>query len=207
MSALDHSAAGARGSGSDRWLTALVAAAAAAGGCARELPYARFEPTPPEIVSAMLQLAGIAADDVVYDLGSGDGRIIIAAAKEHGARGVGVELDPQLVERARQAALAAGVADRVSFVRQDLFEADIRPATVVTLYLLPEVNLALRPKLLRELAPGTRIVSHSHDMGEWTPATTQQLRDRRGKLHRIYLWSVPPLADAPPRAAVDRPAP
>lgn len=176
-----------------RLLTVLLLCAAVATGCARDraLPAVRFEPTPPEIVTAMLELAGVSADDVVYDLGSGDGRVVITAAKDFGARGVGVELDPELVERSRAAARSAGVADRVRFVRQDLFEADIRPATVVTLYLLPAVNLALRPKLLRDLAPGTRIVSHSHDMGDWAPMRTVNLADHGGKLRRIHLWSVP----------------
>jgi SAM-dependent methyltransferase len=155
-----------------------------------DLPHARFEPTPPEIVVAMLDLAAVGERDVVYDLGSGDGRIVIAAALR-GARGVGVELSEELVATSREEAESAGVAERVRFVRQDLFEADIRPATVVTLYLLPQVNLALRPKLLRELAPGTRIVSHSHDMGDWQYEAVRQVRDVSGKTHVLYRWTVP----------------
>src|SRR5688572_31544215 len=116
----------------------------------------------------MLELAAVKPIDVVYDLGSGDGRIVIAAAKKYGARGVGVELDPALVKQAQQNAAAAGVANRVRFVTQDLFVTDLRPATVVTLYLLQSLNERLRPKLVRELRPGSRVVSHVFNMGpEW----------------------------------------
>ncbi len=145
-----------------------------------------FVPTPQPVVEAMLELAAVKADDVVYDLGSGDGRIVIAAAKKYGARGVGIELDPALVQRARRNAAAAGVSDRVRFVSQDLFKTDIRPATVVTLYLLQSLNERLRPKLVRELKPGTRVVSHVFNMGpEWPPERTEQI-DRS----RIFLWTV-----------------
>ena len=147
-----------------------------------------FMPTPPEIVTEMLKLAGVSKDDVVYDLGSGDGRIVIAAAKEFGARGVGVEISPKLVEEARANAEKAGVSDRVRFVEQDLFEADLREATVVTLYLLPELNLKLRPKLLRELRPGARIVSHLFDMEDWKPDRTFE---RPEDETTVYLWVVP----------------
>ena len=119
-------------------------------------------------------------------LPSGDGRIVITAAKEFGARGVGVDIDPALIREARENALKAGVADKVKFLQQDLFETDIREATVVTLYLLPEVNRRLRPKLLSDLKPGTRVVSHNHDMGDWTPLKT--LNVRLLEEHRIYYW-------------------
>lgn len=165
-------------------------------------PSVRFEPTPPEIVEVMLQMADVKDTDVVYDLGSGDGRIVIAAAKEYGAHGVGIELDAGLIRRARADARVAGVEDKVEFRRENLFEADIRDATVVTLYLLPEANLRLRPKLLRDLKPGVRIISHSHDMGDWEPEEARQVRDRTNRVHRLYRWTIPPRKDAPPAASL-----
>lgn len=152
-------------------------------------PDVRYDPSPPRVVHAMLGLAGVTAADVVYDLGSGDGRVPIAAARDHGARGVGIEIDPALVARARANAARAGVADRVTFREEDLFKADIRDATVVTLFLSPTVNLQLRPKLLAELKPGTRIVSHYHDMGDWKPARKITVDYRS-----VYLWVVPDAA-------------
>ncbi len=148
-----------------------------------DVPYV---PTPPEVVTRMLEMAEVSEDDLVYDLGSGDGRIVIAAAEQFGARGVGIEIDPERIEEARQNARDAGVADRVEFRQQDLFEADIRPATVVTLYLLPSVNRKLRPKLFEELAPGTPVVSHDFDMNDWEPEQTVEL-----KSSRIYRWTIP----------------
>jgi SAM-dependent methyltransferase len=146
-----------------------------------------YIPTPQPVVEAMLELAKVTATDVVYDLGSGDGRIVITAARKHGARGVGIELDAALVKQARQNAAAAGVADRVRFVTQDLFGADLKPATVVTLYLLQSLNERLRPKLVRELRPGTRVVSHVFNMGpEWPAAQTVTV-----ERSRIFLWSIP----------------
>ena len=145
-----------------------------------------YIPTPQPVVDAMLALANVKKTDVVYDLGSGDGRIVITAAQKYGARGVGIELDPDLVKKARANAAAAGVSSRVRFVTQNLFDADLRPATVVTLYLLQSLNERLRPKLVRELNPGTRIVSHVFNMGpEWPPERTETI-DRS----RIYLWSI-----------------
>jgi SAM-dependent methyltransferase len=152
---------------------------------ARE-PDVPYEPTPYPIVRDMLELAAVKPGDVVYDLGSGDGRIPITAAREFGARGVGVELDPKLVARAIENAKDAGVADRVEFRTGDLFEAGIGDATVVTLFLWPEVNIKLRPKLLRELKPGTRVVSHWHDMDEWKPEKSEFISGRR-----LYLWRIP----------------
>ncbi len=151
-----------------------------------DVPYVT---TPPTIVAKMLELARVPKDDVVYDLGSGDGRIVIMAAQRFGARGVGVEIDPDLVWEAHENAQAAGVADRVEFLLQDLFETDLRDATVVTLYLLESVDLQLRPKLWRELRPGTRVVSLAFGMGDWPPE--EVVRVGRSV---IYAWTIP----APP---------
>jgi SAM-dependent methyltransferase len=151
-----------------------------------EVPYV---PTHERIVAEMLKVANVKKGDVLYDLGSGDGRIVITAAKRFGTRGVGVDIDPVRVKEARENAVKAGVTDRVKFLQQDLFETDIREATVVTLYLLPEVNLRLRPKLLSDLKPGTRVVSHNYDMGDWTPLKTLQVRVPEE--HTIYYWVVP----------------
>jgi SAM-dependent methyltransferase len=147
-----------------------------------------FVPTSDEVADAMLQLASVRPDDVVYDLGSGDGRIVILAAQKYGARGVGIEIDRQLVERSREVARQGEVADRATFIQGDLFEADIRPATVVTLYLSPGVNRDLEPKLRRELRPGARIVSHQFPIGRWTPDRTVRAADDTP----LYLWIVPP---------------
>jgi SAM-dependent methyltransferase len=151
-----------------------------------EVPYV---PTHERIVREMLKVANVKKNDVLYDLGSGDGRIVITAAKRFGTRGVGVDIDPVRVKEARENAVKAGVTDKVKFLQQDLFETDIREATVVTLYLLPEVNLRLRPKLLSDLKPGTRVVSHNYDMGDWTPLKTLQVRVPEE--HTIYYWVVP----------------
>ena len=151
-------------------------------------PDVLYVPTPQAAVDAMLDIAGVKASDVVYDLGSGDGRIVIAAAKKYGARGVGIEIDPALVKKARDNAAAAGVSNRVRFVTQDLFNANISEATVVTLYLLQSLNERLRPKLIRELKPGTRIVSHMFNMGpEWPPEKALEV-----ERSRIYFWTIPP---------------
>jgi hypothetical protein len=147
--------------------------------------------TPPSTVRAMLELAGVTSRDVVYDLGSGDGRIVITAASEFGARGVGVEIDPALVAESRAAARRLGLSQRVRFVEQDLFQTDLREATVITLYLSVEVNRRLRPKLLAELAPGSRIVSHDFDMGDWMPDRVVRVQGD-GRERVLYLWVVPP---------------
>jgi SAM-dependent methyltransferase len=154
-----------------------------------------FVVTPDNVTREMLKLAGVKAGDFVIDLGSGDGRIVIVAARQFGARGLGVEIVPELVEKSRDNARRAGVADRVEFRVQDLFATDLSPATVITMYLLPEVNLQLRPRLLA-LKPGTRIVSHDWDMGDWKPdrVVTVDAPDKpigREKLSRLYLWTVP----------------
>jgi SAM-dependent methyltransferase len=145
-----------------------------------------YIPTPATVVEAMLELAEVKASDVVYDLGSGDGRIVIAAARKYGARGVGIEIDPALVDEATRNAIAAGVGDRVRFIRQDIFAADISDATVVTLYLLQSLNERLRPKLVRELKTGTRVVSHVFNMGpEWPPAASLRVEG-----HPVHLWTI-----------------
>ena len=166
----------------------VVAAAVAltAQSSAPAKPDVIYVPTPQSVVDAMLQLADVKTNDVVYDLGSGDGRIVITAAKQYGAHGVGVEIDPELVKRATADAAAAGVSDRVQFVNQNLFTADLSQATVVTLYLLQSINERLRPKLVRELKPGARVVSHVFNMGpEWPPQKTIEMG-----ASRIFLWTI-----------------
>ncbi|MCS3755252.1 SAM-dependent methyltransferase [Salinibacter ruber] len=148
-----------------------------------DVPYV---PTPKPVVDRMLELADVDETDVLYDLGSGDGRIVIRAARTHGARGVGIEIDPDLVKKARKNAKEAGVADLVEFRQGDLFEADISEATVVTLYLLPSVNQKLRPILFEQLSPGTPVVSHDFDMGRWTPDRTVDLEG-----DTVYRWTIP----------------
>jgi SAM-dependent methyltransferase len=146
----------------------------------------RFEPTSMPVVRTMLQLAEVGPRDVVYDLGSGDGRIPITAAKEFGARAVGIEIDPELVARAQTNARAAGVEDRVEFRVGDMYLADITPATVVSLFLHPEPNLKLRPKLQASLRPGARVVSYMWNMGDWQPD-----EERRVGRRSIFLWRQP----------------
>ena len=146
-----------------------------------------FVPTPEEVVAAMLDVARVTKDDVVYDLGCGDGRIVIAAAQKHGARGIGIDIDPQRIAEATANAQKAAVTDRVKFLEADLFTTDISEATVVTLYLLPTLNVRLMPKLMKELRPGTRIVSHAFDMGEaWPPERTLEIDGRK-----VYYWTIP----------------
>ncbi len=162
-----------------------------AAGCrypGAEVPYVQ---TPTDVVTAMLQLANVGANDVVYDLGSGDGRLVIAAARDFGARGVGIEIDPGLVAQSTESARRAGVADRAAFRAGDLFEIDLADATVVTLYLSREINQRLRPKLLRELRPGARIASHDFDMGEWAPSQTIRVPSR-DRVSTVFLWVIPP---------------
>lgn len=156
----------------------------ATGYSQEPMPEVPYVPTPQEVVVEMLKMAGVNRNDIVYDLGCGDGRIVITAAKVFGARGVGVDNDPGLIRQSNENARQAGVADRVKFIEQDLFETDIREATVVTLYLLPELNLQLCPKLLRALKPGSRIVAHEFDMGDWKP-------DRVGKVPKVKLYYHP----------------
>ncbi len=168
------------------------------------LPEVPYVPTPEEVVVKMLKMAKVTRNDIVYDLGCGDGRIVITAAKVFGARGVGVDLDPNLIRRSNENARKAGVTDRVRFIEQDLFETDIREATVVALYLLPELNLQLRPKLLRDLKPGSRVVAHEFDMGEWKPDDTAKVPKVKLYYHPrfpyekdtcFYYWIVPANAE------------
>jgi precorrin-6B methylase 2 len=149
-------------------------------------PDVPYVPTTEEVVEVMMRLGEVDKNDVVYDLGSGDGRLPITAAKKYGARGLGVDIDPNRVREARENAKAAGVEDKVKFVQGDLFQTDIGEATVVTLYLLPSVNLKLRPKLLSELKPGTKVVSHNYDMGDWKPEQTVNVGN-----HVVYVWTIP----------------
>lgn len=154
-------------------------------------PDVHFVPTPQAVVDEMLRVAKVGPRDKLYDLGSGDGRIVITAAKKFGTRGVGIEIDPELIQEAQSNARRAGVADRVEFRQQDLFLTDLRDATVISLYLLPSLNLRLRPKLL-SLKPGTRIVSHAFDMGDWQPDKVVQVGG-----NTIYFWTVPARTAAP----------
>jgi SAM-dependent methyltransferase len=164
-------------------IASLVASAVVAQQLSINAPYVS---TPHEIVDQMLLLGGVKKGDVIYDLGCGDGRIVIAAARRYGVRGVGIDLNPDRIREAQENARKAGVAHLTEFRLADLFETDLRPATVVTLYLLPAVNLELRPKLLNELKSGTRLVSHSFDMGDWKPDKVVTARGTR-----LYFWLVP----------------
>ena len=172
------------------FLTILALVAATGAGAAQQTqaptrtPDVIFVPTPPEVVEAMLRLAKVTKDDVVYDLGSGDGRIVITAAQKFGARGIGFDIDPQRIAEANANLQQAGVGDRVKFVQADLFEQDLSGASVITLYLLPSLNMKLRPTLWK-LKPGTRIVSHSFDMQDWEPIATENVNGRM-----VYLWIV-----------------
>ena len=144
-----------------------------------------FVPSPQEVVDKMIELAGVKKDDVVYDLGSGDGRIVITAAKK-GAKAVGFDIDPQLVKESRENIRKAGVEDRAEIRDQDILTVDLSPASVVTMYLLPDVNLKLKPNLLSQLKPGSRVVSHAFDMGDWKADRTERVNGRT-----IYLWTIP----------------
>ena len=173
-------------------LVAVLAATPSAPAGAQEVatatrrPDVIYVPTPEEVVDAMLQVAKVTKNDVVYDLGTGDGRIPVTAAKKYGARGVGIDIDPQRIKDATENVQKNGVGDRVRIIQGDLFETDISEATVVTLYLLPSLNQKLMPKLMKELKPGTRIVSHAFDMGDWKP---EQELDVNGR--KVYFWTIP----------------
>ena len=149
---------------------------------------APYVPTPEDVVDRMLQLAKVTKNDVVYDLGCGDGRIVVAAAKRYGARGVGVDIDPQRIAESEANAKKAGVEHLVSFKLEDAMKVDVSPASVVTLYLLSASNLKLRPILTKQLKPGSRIVSHAFSMGDWEPQTVDQFTDSRGIGRTLYLW-------------------
>lgn len=191
-----------------RTLAALACAFASLGAGAQLVEEVPFITSPDNVTQEMLRLAQVTPGDHVIDLGSGDGRIVILAAKRFGATGLGVEIDPVLVERSVRNARDAGVADRAVFRVQDLFETDLAPATVVTMYLLPEINLQLRPRLLA-LKPGTRIVSHDWDLGDWRPdaSTRVEVPDKAvglEKSSRIHLWIVPAKVDGAWCAAGER---
>ncbi|MCK9532277.1 MAG: class I SAM-dependent methyltransferase [Gammaproteobacteria bacterium] len=178
------------------WAMAAPPSAAQPGDL--DVPYV---PTPENVVDAMLRLAKVGPQDLVYDLGSGDGRIVITAAERYGAQGVGIDIDPARIAEARENADAAGVESQVRFVQGDLFEADIKPATVVTLYLLGSVNEEIRPRLLNQLRPGTRIVSHAFDMGPWKPDATATVDGAD-----VFLWIVPAQAAGQWIATIEQPA-
>jgi len=172
--------------------TAVASSATAqAPAATRQAPPLRepdviYVPTPQNVVEAMLKMANVTSSDVVYDLGSGDGRIPITAAEKYGARGVGIDINPERIAEANANAKAAGVTNLVTFRNEDLFEANFKEATVVTLYLLPSLNEKLKPKLWKDLKPGTRIVSHAFDMGDWEPEKTVEVSGGQ-----IFLWRVP----------------
>ncbi len=171
--------------------TVLVAALPGAGVvAAQDAPTRRpdviYVPTPEAVVEAMLQVAGVTKNDIVYDLGCGDGRIPVTAARKYGARGIGIDIDPQRIKEANENVAKNNVGDRVTIVQGDLFEQDLSKATVVTLYLLPSLNVKLMPKLMKELRPGTRVVSHAFDMGDWKPEKELDVEGRK-----VYYWTIP----------------
>jgi SAM-dependent methyltransferase len=178
-----------RSSSRGRTLAFSLALCATCAAAQERAPDINYVPTPIPVVERMLELARVGKDDVVFDLGSGDGRIPIVAAQRHGARGVGIEINPVWVRDSRAAAERLGVADRVSFRIEDLLATDLREATVVTLYLFPTVNAKLRPKLARELKPGTRVVSHEYRIGDWPPDHSETMVVD-GQRHEIHLWTV-----------------
>lgn len=173
-----------------RLATALLVVAFAAVPAGAQRPAVPYVPTPHQVVRAMLDVARVDSTDIVYDLGSGDGRIVIAAAQRHGARGLGVDIDAELVAVAMRNAETARVQDRVEFRLQDLFELDLSPASVITLYLLSDVNLRLRPRILEQLRPGTRVVSHAFDMRDWQPDSVLWVPYNSSRA-RVFYWVVP----------------
>ena len=166
----------------------IVSPAGAARQPTQEESLAPYVPTPYDVVNRMLELAEVTRDDVVYDLGCGDGRIVITAAERFGARGVGIDYDPERIAEANANAARRGVQDLVTFIRQDAMAADVSEATVVTLYLLSSSNRKLRPILTRQLRPGARIVSHAFRMGDWRPDVTREFDDERGTRRTLHLW-------------------
>jgi SAM-dependent methyltransferase len=151
---------------------------------------APYVPTPQDVVDRMLELAGVTSKDVVYDLGCGDGRLVVTAAQKYGAHGVGVDIDPERIAESQANAKKAGVDALVTFKLQDAMSVDVSPATVVTLYLLSSSNLKLRPMLTKQLKPGARIVSHAFSMGDWEPDKVETFRDSNGATRTLYLWKV-----------------
>jgi SAM-dependent methyltransferase len=190
MKGRDQSARGGRILSRSIAVAVLMAGLAAIPTRAAQTTLAPFVATPSDVVDRMLRLASVGPRDMVYDLGSGDGRIVIAAAKTFGARGVGLDIDPVLVEQAAANARAAGVADRVSFRLQDAMTADVSDATVVTLYLLAASNVKLRPRLQAQLRPGSRIVAHNFGMGDWEPEKVDTFVDAAGSTRTLMLWRI-----------------
>ena len=169
---------------------AVVVTAGPAASQSAQPPLAPYMATPQEVVDRMLQMAEVTKSDVVYDLGSGDGRLVITAAKQYGARGVGIDIDPALIAQSRANARKEGVEHLVEFRQQDALTVDVSPASVVTLYLLSGANLKLRPTLQKQLKPGSRIVSHQFGMGDWVPTRTETVIDQRGTSRLLYLWII-----------------
>jgi SAM-dependent methyltransferase len=149
-----------------------------------------FVPTPQDVVERMLEMAQVKAGDVVYDLGSGDGRIVVTAAKKYGVKAVGFEIDGELIKQSRESIKKAGVAQLAEIRQQDIRSVDLAPASVLTMYLLPEVNLMIRPNIWKQMKPGSRVVSHDFDMGDWKPVRTENIKDSSGWDHTLYLWRV-----------------
>ena len=170
-------------------LATVVPASTAPAQQSSTASLAPYVPTPQDVVDRMLKLGQVTKDDVVYDLGCGDGRIVVTAAKQFGARGVGVDIDPERIKESEANAKAAGVEHLVSFKLQDAMTVDVSPATVVTLYLLSASNMKLRPILTRQLRPGARIVSHAFTMGDWPPEKTDEFTDSTGSMRSLYLWT------------------
>ena len=151
-----------------------------------------YVPTPQEVVERMLELAQVKKGDVVYDLGSGDGRIVVTAARKYGVRAIGFEIDPERIKESTENIKKAGVGHLVEIRQQDIRSVDLSPASVLTMYLLPEVNLLIRPNIWKQMKPGSRVVSHDFDMGDWKPLKTENLKDSSSWDHTLYLWHVQP---------------
>jgi len=172
------------------WIAVALLSLLAADATDQPAVLAPYSPTPTDVVERMLRLAGVGANDVVYDLGCGDGRIVIAAARLFGARGVGIDIDPSLIARAQAAAKQAGVESLVTFRVQDAMTVNLSDATVVTLYLLAASNVKLRPILTRDLRPGARIVAHNYPIGDWEPEVVDNFIDAAGTTRTLFLWNI-----------------
>jgi len=166
------------------WVQAVTRVSAQEG---KIVPYV---PTPQEVVERMLDLAGVKKGDVVYDLGSGDGRIVVTAAKKYGVRAIGFEIDPERIKESHENIKKAGVEKLVEIRQQDIRTVDLSAASVLTMYLLPEVNLMIRPNIWKQMKPGSRIVSHDFDMGDWKPLKTEHIKDGSSWDHTLYLWQI-----------------
>jgi tRNA G37 N-methylase Trm5 len=169
---------------------AMVAVQAVTLVSAQEGKIVPYVPTPQEVVDRMLELAQVKKGDVVYDLGSGDGRIVVTAAKKYGVKAIGFEIDPQRIKESHENIKKAGVEHLVEIRQQDIRTVDLSPANVLTMYLLPEVNLMIRPNIWKQMKPGSRIVSHDFDMAEWKPLKTEYIKDSSSWDHTLYLWQI-----------------